>query len=206
MNEIYILGAGGHGKVVASVLHSAGIPVSGFYDDAPALLQKTVAGLPVLGTLRDFMRLDAPRALIGMGDRQLRTRLSAICIQTRWITAIHAASWVDPTVELGAGSVICAGSIIQPDTIIGNHCIVNTGATVDHDCKLSNFVHICPGVHLGGNVTIGDGSWIGIGAQIIQGVTVGKNVIIGAGSTVLHDVPDNIMAVGSPSRIVRYIC
>ena len=87
---------------------------------------------------------------------------------------------------------------------MGCHAIVNTCASVDHDCLIGDFTHVCPGVHLGGNVHVGQDSWIGIGSQVIQGVRIGSNVLAGAGSTIIRDVPDNAVVMGSPARIVRY--
>lgn len=52
-------------------------------------------------------------------------------------------------------------------------------------------------------VTIGNNVWIGGGAIILPGVTIGDNVVIGAGSVVTRDIPDNVIAMGSPCRVVR---
>ena len=54
-------------------------------------------------------------------------------------------------------------------------------------------------------VTIGDNVWIGGGVSIIGGVTIGKNSIIGAGSVVTKDIPEGVLAVGNPCRVVRKI-
>ena len=54
-------------------------------------------------------------------------------------------------------------------------------------------------------VTIGDNVWIGGGVSIIGGVNIGKNSIIGAGSVVTKDIPEGVLAVGNPCRVVRKI-
>lgn len=54
-------------------------------------------------------------------------------------------------------------------------------------------------------VTIKDGVWIGAGAVILPGVTIGENSVIGAGSVVTKDIPANVVAVGSPCRVLRVI-
>ncbi len=46
-------------------------------------------------------------------------------------------------------------------------------------------------------------NFIGIGATIIQGVNIGKNVTIGAGSVVIKDIPDNVIALGNPAKILK---
>lgn len=52
-------------------------------------------------------------------------------------------------------------------------------------------------------VIIGDTVWIGGGAIILPGVTIGNNVVIGAGSVVTKDIPDNVIAVGNPCRVIK---
>ncbi|KAJ2309551.1 hypothetical protein H4S02_009855, partial [Coemansia sp. RSA 2611] len=54
-------------------------------------------------------------------------------------------------------------------------------------------------------VKIGDGVWVGGGAVILPGVTIGDGVTIGAGSVVTKDVPDNVVVVGNPARIVKHL-
>ena len=54
-------------------------------------------------------------------------------------------------------------------------------------------------------VTIGRNCWIGAGAIILPGVTIGDNTVIGAGSVVTKDIPENVVAVGNPCRVMREI-
>lgn len=204
MSGIYILGANGHGRVVLSTARSSGIKALGYFDDDPELAEVIISGIPVLGPIEDFAKVSGGLGIVGIGDCRIRRLVASKFPNTAWAVTIHAHSWVDPLSVLGLGSVVCAGVVIQVDVQAGVHCIFNTGATVDHDCRIGNFVHICPGVHLGGNVSVGDGSWIGIGSQVLQGITIGKNVMVGAGSTVIRDIPDHAVVVGTPARIVRY--
>jgi sugar O-acyltransferase (sialic acid O-acetyltransferase NeuD family) len=185
-------------------MRSNGINALGYYDDAPELAGVIISGLSVLGRIDDFGKLSGGQAIVGIGDCRIRKVVASKFPSTVWAVAIHAHSWVDPLCVLGPGSVVCAGGVVQVDVQVGAHCIINTGATVDHDSQLGNFVHICPGVHLGGNVAVGDGSWVGIGSRVLQGITIGKNVMVGAGSTVIRDIPDDAVVMGTPARIVRY--
>ncbi|PWM42892.1 MAG: maltose acetyltransferase [Clostridiales bacterium] len=54
-------------------------------------------------------------------------------------------------------------------------------------------------------VTIGDNVWIGGSTTIIGGVTIGKNTVIGAGSVVLRDISEGVLAAGNPCRVIRQI-
>ena len=61
------------------------------------------------------------------------------------------------------------------------------------------------GLQFNKDVHIGANSWIGAGAIIMPGVTIGKNVVIGAGSIVTKDIPDNVIAVGNPCKVLREV-
>lgn len=54
-------------------------------------------------------------------------------------------------------------------------------------------------------ITVGDNVWIGAGVQVMPGVTIGSNVVIGGGSVVVKDIPDNVLAVGNPCKVLRAI-
>lgn len=54
-------------------------------------------------------------------------------------------------------------------------------------------------------VTIGDNVWIGGGVSIIPGVNIGKNSVIAAGSVVIRDIPENVVAAGNPCKVIRKI-
>lgn len=61
------------------------------------------------------------------------------------------------------------------------------------------------GLQYNKDVYIGENTWIGAGVIIVPGIKIGKNVIIGAGSIVTKDIPDNVVAVGNPCRVIREV-
>ncbi|MCE9556550.1 MAG: NeuD/PglB/VioB family sugar acetyltransferase [Planctomycetes bacterium] len=199
---VVVLGAGGHAKVVIATLQAAGQTVLAAYDDDPRQWGKSLLGVPIRGSLALAKSEGARNAIIGIGDNEIRRRIS-VRFDCNWVAAIHPSAVVHSTVELGPGSLVCAGVVIQPDAQIGEHAIVNTSATVDHDCVLEPYTSIGPGAHLAGNVSVGHGTAIGIGACVIPGVAIGEETIVGAGTVVIADLPANVVAVGSPARIVR---
>lgn len=203
MRGVLVLGAGGHGKVVADILRCRGTPVIAFLDDDPATWGGTQLGLPVLGGIATY-REHLPCGLaLGIGDitarRAIVERLGAPA-RNLWCGAIHPRATVAESVRLGRGVTVVAGAVINPDVILGDYSIVNTGATVDHDCDIGAYAHVGPGVHLAGGVRIGQGALIGIGACITPYLTVGEGAVVGAGSVVVGDVPSAVTVKGVPAR------
>lgn len=203
MKQLAILGASGHGKVVADAALRLGWADVVFYDDRWP--QRRLLGpWLVVGTTQELLEAhaDIEAAIVAIGDNRVRLakylELSATGI--RMLHLVHPSAVVSTFAEVGAGSIVVAGGVVNAFAVIGAACIVNTGATVDHDCVLADGVHVSPGAHLGGDVRVGEASWIGIGASIRNGISIGANVIIGAGASVVDDVPDSVTVVGVPAR------
>lgn len=201
--RLAILGASGHGKVVADTALQAGWLEVVFFDDAwPELTENGVWS--VAGDSRCLMEslAEFEGVVVGIGNN--RTRLAKtrelLAAGAAMPTIIHPSAVVSPLAELGVGCVVFAGAVIQVDSRLGHACIVNTHASVDHDCRLADGVHVCPGTAVAGLVTIGECSWIGIGACIKQLVQVGRDVTVGAGAAVVTDIADGHTVVGVPAR------
>jgi sugar O-acyltransferase (sialic acid O-acetyltransferase NeuD family) len=193
----YLIGAGGHAKVIADILIASGRPPTAFLDDTPT--QNRILGITVIKGL-ELPQPDSA-VIVAVGDNATRQRLAH-----RYSTfdiAIHPSAVVSRDAEIGPGTVVMAGAVINTGARVGSHCIINTGSIIDHDCLISDFAHIAPGAKLGGNVRVGVGSMVGLGANVIHGRCVGDHTIVGAGSTVVRDVPPRVVAIGSPARAVR---
>lgn len=195
MKALRIIGAGGHGRVLADIAESMGYGDIAFLDGAFPDLARSGAW-DVVGTPAD---LDDALYAFGIGNNQTRIGLLE-SIPCDLATLIHPSATVSPHAKIGAGSVICAGAIIGPFVTLGQGCIINTGASVDHDCTLHDGVHLSPGARLGGGVTIGACTWIGIGAVVREYKTIGADVMIGAGASVVTDVPDEVRFGGVPAK------
>ena len=61
------------------------------------------------------------------------------------------------------------------------------------------------GLQFNKDVYIGENTWIGAGVVIVPGVRIGRNTVIGAGSVITKDIPDNVIAVGNPCRVLRNV-
>jgi sugar O-acyltransferase (sialic acid O-acetyltransferase NeuD family) len=212
MQRIVIIGAGGHSQVVADVLlaaaaHGAQVTPIGFLDDNPVRHNQLLLGLPVLGGLGRLAEIDHDAVIVAIGDNAVRRRIFQQLSATREVfaTAIHPAAVLGSAVEVGAGSVLCARVVVNACARIGANVILNTGCTIDHHNQIGDHAHIAPGVHTGGDVTIGEGGFIGIGATVMPQRCVGAWTTVGAAGLVQRDLPDHVVAIGSPARIVRSV-
>jgi len=208
MSGVAIIGAGGHGRVVASVLQAANATVAGFIDsgvkgDLPFPLLGDDSDIPALieaGTINSFV--------IGLGSVKggpsIRAKLfdKMIGLGLTPAVAIHPMAILSPGVKLGAGCVVMAGAIINTGTSVGKNSIINTGAIIDHDGEIGEHVHIGPGAVMSGNVTVGPHGLIGVGSTIRQGIIIGENVTLGAGSVVVKNIAAGATAFGNPAKPV----
>ena len=207
MKRLAILGASGHGKVVAdTAVFSEAWSEIDFFDDAWPTLQ--VNGVwPVIGDSRilldSLIRYDGVIVAIGNNSVRLNKIHLLQANNAPLCNIIHPNAVVSQYVEINSGTVIFAGAVINIDVKIGWGCIINTGATIDHDCVLGNGVHVSPGAHLGGGVSVGEIAWIGIGACVRQLIEIGRNTIVGAGAVVVKNVPDDLTVVGVPATVLR---
>lgn len=204
---VIVIGAGGHGKVVAATLLAMGEDVLGFADGAPVLVGKSVLGLPVLGgdEIVHGRGPEAVRLAMGIGSvgsTALRRRLFDAFVSAgfEFVGLLHPLAVTAPGLIRGEGAQVMAGAVLQPDVWLGRNAVVNTGACVDHDCRLGDHCHIAPGAVLCGGVNVGAGAHVGSGATLLQGIEIGAEAVIGAGAVVLGSVPIGAVVVGNPAR------
>jgi sugar O-acyltransferase (sialic acid O-acetyltransferase NeuD family) len=203
LKRLAILGASGHGKVVADVALQAGWDDVRFYDDRWPQIEILEEWF-VIGSTNDLLGSHEEYAgvIVAIGDN--RTRLSKqrdlSAAGAEMVSIVHPKAIVSTRTIVGRGSVIVGGAVVNAYATAGIACIINSGATVDHDCELADGVHISPGAHLGGGVRVGEASWIGVGAAVRHGVSIGADVMVGAGAAVVRDVADRVTVMGVPAR------
>lgn len=194
--SLVLLGAGGHAKVLLSLMLTTGAPILGVCD--PELARQRIdrwRGLTVIGGDEALSQYapDSIALVNGVGQlpgSKARHRLFEHCRSKgfHFASMLHPQSWVDPSAQIHEGAQIMAGAIVQADAVIGQNSIINTGATIDHDCQIGAHVHIAPGATLCGSVRVGDQAFVGSGATIIQGVTVNDGNVVGAGTVLIRNL------------------
>ncbi len=187
--------------MVAGTLRAAGWDIAGFYDDDEQLLDRRIDGVPVVGSIRSLADEPGRPAISAIGDNVARKRAVGT-LDLEWVTVVHPFSWVDPTAELGPGTLVCAGSIVQAGARVGAHVVLNTKASVDHDTVVGDFVHIAT-AHLAGGATVDEGGFLALGSTVLPGIHVGAWSLVAAGALVRRDVPADATVAGSPAREVR---
>lgn len=146
-------------------------------------------------------------AFCALGSNGLRQRVGGqlISLGFQLPAIIGPAAFVSESVRVGSGVAILPGAVVNADATIGNFAIINTNAGVDHDAVIGLASHIGPGAALAGCVRVGDRAFIATGTSVIPGREIGQDTVVGAGSVVVHDLPDKVIAYGNPARAHRKI-
>jgi len=201
---LIIIGASGHGKVVADIAIKMNKWQSiAFLDDDESI--KTSMGFEVIGKTADaFTYKDEADFFVAIGNNATREKIQeklegeGLAI----VNLIHPSVVIGTDVEIGIGTVVMAGVVINSSSRIGKGCIVNTSCSIDHDNMIEDYVHISPGANLAGTVTVGKGSWIGIGSVVSNNVNICSGCKLGAGAVVVKDITEAGTYVGVPVRRV----
>lgn len=198
MKKVIIIGAGGHGKVIADIIEKSEDHIVGFLDDRIDL--KFCFGYPILGNIDQYNQYSEFFFILAIGDNFVRSNISQNMKHVKWYTAIHPSAVLAKDVKIGAGTAVMANAVINSSAIIGQHCIINSAAIVEHDNMVGDFVHISPRVALGGTVHIGSLSHLGIGSTVKNNVSICSQVIIGAAGCVIHNISHPGTYVGVPVK------
>lgn len=198
--RLIILGAGGHGRVVADIAEHQGFSTIEFVDSrAPKLKQNL--NWPVVGKTFDDIS-GSYAGFVAIGDNHIRLdKIDELTVHGVEIPVlIHPSAAVSRYAFIGTGSVVMPHAVINAGAKLGRGVIANSGCTIDHDCVIGDGVHVSPGANLAGRVEVGDRSWISIGSCVRENTIIGRDVIVAAGSVVVSSVPDGQRVFGSPAR------
>lgn len=208
MKKIIVLGDGGHSKVVQDIIRALEhTTIFAILDDRKykelTFVDEIIYG--PFSILPELIAREDTRIIIAIGDNNTRKKLvdTFSIDEEKYITLIHPSATVSPSARIGNGTVVMPNCVVNAHALIGNHCIINSGAVVEHDNVIQDYVHISPNSTLTGNVQVLEGTHIGAGSNIIPSKTIGAWSKIGAGATVVNNIPDRCVAVGTPAKIIR---
>lgn len=210
--KIVIIGAGQHARVVLyNVEEQNKYEVIGFLDSDDNRIGKVFEGKEILGNyqkenLKEFSKkIGTNKFFIGFGNMKYRKKVFDYFINNGWeaVNIIHPNAVVSKNARLGKGILIECGCLITPNPVIGDNVVVNTGSQVNHDNIIEDNVYIASGVILSGGIKIGENTLLDDGVIVTLGCSVGKNSLIGAGAVVTKNIPDEVVAYGSPCKVIR---
>jgi sugar O-acyltransferase (sialic acid O-acetyltransferase NeuD family) len=197
MNKLIIIGASGHGKVIADIAVNLGYENIVFLDDDAEI--KECAGFPVVGKTKLMHQMEGEK-IVAIGNAKIRKRMMS---EIECITLIHPKAVISRRVDIGKGSVVMAGVVINSDSKIGKGCIVNTGASIDHDCSIGDYCHVSVGAHVAGTCRVGEMTWIGAGTTVSNNVNICSDCMIGAGTVVIKDIKESGTYIRVPAEKMK---
>jgi len=212
MKKVVVVGAGGFGREVIEIFKDENKikekwNILGFIDDNSDLHGSKINGFPVLGGT-DWLienHNDEIGGVIAIGEPKIK-KIIADKLENgkvKFVNAIHPSVIMGDYIELGKDVIICAGSILTVNIKICNHVIININSTIGHDTVIDDYCSIMPTVKINGNNNLREGVYVGTGAAFIHQVSVGKWTTIGAGAVVVNDIPESVVAVGVPAKVIR---
>ena len=203
MKDLIIIGAGGHGRVIADIAQKLGVyETISFLDDGDA---KESMGLPIVGKTSDITKyIEVADVFVAIGNNTVRGEFveSLLAMGANIPTLIHPSAVIGACVEIGVGTAIMAGAVFNPCSKLGKGVIVNTCSSVDHDCIIGDYCHIAVGAHIAGSVMVGKYAWIGAGGLVKNNLSICENCIVGAGAVVVKDVKESGTYIGVPAKKV----
>ena len=205
---LYLVGAGGHAKVVFDAILAAGeVPYTLAIADGNAKRfgEMFMQALPI--EVHHEGMFTGHMFHICVGDNCIRARLyqQALSCGGQSFTVLHPKACVAVSAKVDDGTLVAANAVIGPQALVGCAVIVNHGAVVDHDCVIGDFCHIAPNATLGGGVKVGDNVLIGAGATVLPCVEIAADCIIGAGAVVTENISTKGVYVGAPAKKVHDI-
>ncbi len=199
--KLIIIGASGHGKVVADIAMLMGFADIVFLDDNENIT--SCGKYPVIGKTNDLPKLDGD-VFVGIGNAKIREALMNKYCDRVFPTLIHPKAVIAEDTSFGTGTVVMAGAVVNSGTTVGKGCIINTCSSVDHDCVINDYVHISVGAHVCGTVNIGESTWLGAGATVSNNVNICSGCMIGAGAVVIKNIYEAGTYVGVPAIINQF--
>ncbi|MEL7005012.1 MAG: acetyltransferase [Bacteroidota bacterium] len=209
MEDIVIVGAGGFGREVKMLIDQINHVnptwnFLGYYDDN---LNAKIDSDLLLGSTEQLLGVSEKLHVVVALGNPLTKKLVVSKLEAnnaiQFATLVHPSVWLDNSVTIDVGTIICSGNIITVDINIGRHVILNLGCTVGHDSRIGDFSSFMPSVNISGEVEIEECVYAGTGAKIINQLTIGYNTVLGAGAVVTKSIPSGSTAVGMPAKVIK---
>lgn len=196
MKKLVIIGAGGHGRVVADIAGLNGYDDIIYLDDADVPLAS--------GKVSDYVKyISIADFIVAIGNNRIREKIQTMLMNSgcKVVTQIHPNAVIGSNIEIGTGTVVMAGVVVNTGARIGDGVILNTCCSVDHDCTIDDYCHISVGAHLAGSVTVEKKTFICVGATVINNISICEECVIGAGAVVVRNITVQGIYKGVPASL-----
>ncbi|MDR0227609.1 MAG: acetyltransferase [Flavobacteriaceae bacterium] len=212
MKKIAIIGAGGFGREVKTIIDSINkiTPIYefiGFYDDGKEK-GTMINNYPILGGINDINTTQEDLSVVlAIADPKTKKKIISLISNPK----VTYPNIISPKAEIsedfvvmGQGNIICSGTIITCNIEIKDFVILNLMCTVGHDTVIGSYASFMPSVNISGEVIIEEGVYVGTGAKIINLLEIGAYTIVGAGAVVAKTLPAKCTAVGIPAKPIKF--
>ena len=201
MDEIILVGAGGHARSCIDVIELSGqFIIAGLVEKDETSTQENM-NYPILGSDDDLrvLRQKYSHAFVTVGQIKspetriiLFQRLQELDYQFPVIVSPRA--YVSKNAQISKGTIVLHDAMVNANAKVGKNCIINNKALIEHDALIGDHCHIATGAIVNGKVAVGNESFIGSGAVTKQSISIGNNCVIGAGVVVKIDLePDQVI-------------
>lgn len=203
MEDIIIMGYGGHAKSVCDTIERIGMYHIVGYTDVNHKNSK----YSYLGTddvLKEYYQRGVKNVAMGigyLGEGTIREQLYEYAKDLGYIfpVLLDPSAIVSTECSIDEGTYVGKNAIINIEASIGKMCIINTGSIIEHECKIDDFSHVAVGAVICGGTKIAKNTFIGANATIIQNIYVEDRVIVGAGAVVVRDCKSKSHIKGNPA-------
>lgn len=206
-----IIGAANDGELAVDVIEDINkversFQINGFLDDDPRKRGTIVNGYPVLGPIRDHVKLPARTRFIVTVASAKRSHRTKQIVESlglgpdKLVTLIHPQATVSRSASIGAGCIILAGVRINSRVRIGNCVLVEGNAWLGVGTEVQDYVLVTHDASISGDSVLEEGSYLGANCSVIGRTRVGAWSVVGMGAVVLRDVSPRTTVVGNPAR------
>lgn len=203
MQDIILIGGGGHAKSVIDVIESESkFNIIGIIDK-PENIGKNVLGYKIIGTDENLSKIFkyCKNAHISIGQiktNEPRKRIFEILknIGFNLPVIISPFAYVSKHAQIGEGSIIMHNALINSGASVGKNCIINTKALIEHDAKIGNHCHISTASVINGGVNIKDDVFFGSNATSKEYIKIGENCVVGGGIAIMSNLAKNLKVKG----------
>ena len=203
MKNLFIIGSGGHAKVILDSLDTDKylINIIDFYKWNNSknfeYLKKNypINSISNLSKFKPSLHKDS-LFYVAIGNNSLREKYyDYFKPYYSAKTIVDKTAILSNSIKIGKGTYIGKRVILNTNVKIRDNCIINTSSIVEHDSNINDHTHICPGTIIAGSVKIGKNVTIGIGAKILPNISIGNNCIISPGSVINKNLKKNTTTI-----------